>query len=146
VYIQNTRYHPKTRRFLIEQSTCVRSYRRRNGNQMNATSKLRTIASDKLDGVVYATSYQSDCGTTICVYGDPAGLRSLARKLLQLADLNQSELDGRSCPISEGVHVHLDQSMGIHLSSCQLIIGRSDANGTGDDRWITSACDPAIDL
>ena len=146
VSIQNTRYQRKTRRFLIEQSACVRSYRRRNGNQMNAISKLRTIASDKLDGVVYATSYLSDSRTTICVYGDPPGLRSLACKLLQLADLNQSELDGRSCPNSEGVHVHLDQSMGIHLSSCQLIVGRSDAKGTGDDRWITGSCDPAINI
>lgn len=113
---------------------------------MNTTSKLWTIASDKLDGVVYATSYQSDCGTTICVYGDPAGLRSLASKLLQLADLNQSELDGKSCPNSEGVHVLLDQSMGTHLNSCQLIIGRSDAKGTGDDRWITNPCDPTINI
>jgi hypothetical protein len=113
---------------------------------MNTTSKLWTIASDKLDGVVYATSYLSDSRTTICVYGDPTGLRSLASKLLQLADLNQSELDGKSCPNSEGVHVLLDQSMGIHFRSCQLIVGRSDAKGTGDDRWITNACDPAIDI
>jgi hypothetical protein len=113
---------------------------------MNATSQLRTIASDKLAGVVYATSYLSDARTTICVYGDPTGLRSLACKLLQLAELNQSELDGKSCPNSEGVHIHLDQSMGIHLSSCPLIVGRTDAKGTGDDRWITGTSDPAIDI
>jgi len=104
---------------------------------MNATSKLRTIASDKLDGVVYATSYTSDSRTTICVYGDPAGLRSLAFKLLKLAELNQTELDERSCPNSEGVHVHLDHSIGLRLNSCEMILGRSDAKGTGDDKWIT---------
>jgi hypothetical protein len=60
---------------------------------MNAASKLKTIASEKLTGVVYATSYLSDARTTICVYGDPTGLRSLACKLLQLADLDQSELN-----------------------------------------------------
>jgi hypothetical protein len=38
---------------------------------MNAASKLKTIASEKLTGVVYATSYLSDARTTICVYGDP---------------------------------------------------------------------------
>jgi hypothetical protein len=113
---------------------------------MNAASKLKTIASEKLTGVVYATSYRSDALTTICLYGDPTGLRSLARKLLQLADLDQSELDGKTCPNSEGVHVHLDHSMGIHLGSCPLIVGRSDAKGTGDDRWITGVCDPAIDI
>jgi hypothetical protein len=125
---------------------CDRINRRRNGNPMNAASKLKTIASEKLTGVVYATSYRSDARTTICLYGDPTGLRSLACKLLQLADLDQSELDGKTCPNSEGVHVHLDPSMGIHLSSCPLIVGRSDAKGTGDDRWITGACDPAIDI
>ena len=104
---------------------------------MNAASTLRTIASERLDGVVYATSFLSDSRSTIFLYGDPTGLRSLASKLLLLADLNQLELDGKSCPNSEGVHIHLDQSMGLHLSSCQLIVGRSDAKGTGDDRWIT---------
>jgi hypothetical protein len=108
---------------------------------MNAASKLKMVASEKLTGVVYATSYRSDARTTICLYGDPTGLRSLARKLLQLADLDQSELDGKTCPNSEGVHVHLDPSMGIHWSSCQLIVGRSDSKGTGDDRWITGTCD-----
>ena len=71
------------------------------------------------------------------MYGDPAGLRSFAFKLLKLAELNQSELDERSCPNSEGVHVHLDHSLGLCSNSCELIVGRSDAKGTGDDKWIT---------
>jgi hypothetical protein len=104
---------------------------------MDATSTLRTVAREKLDGVVFATSYISDSGTTICVYGDPAGLRSLAFKLLKLAELNQSELDERSCPSSEGVHVLLDESLGLRLNSCEMILGRSDSKGTGDDKWIT---------
>lgn len=104
---------------------------------MDAASTLRTVASEKLDGVVYVTSYASDSRTTICVYGDPAGLRSLAFKLLKLAELNQSELDEKLCPDSEGVHVHLDQSLGLRLNSCEMVLGRSDAKGTGDDRWIT---------
>ena len=104
---------------------------------MDAASTLRTIAREKLDGVVYATSYISDSRTTICVYGDPAGLRSFAFKLLKLAELNQSELDERSCPNSEGVHVLLDHSLGLRANSCELIVGRSDAKGTGDDKWIT---------
>ena len=61
-----------------------------------AASTLRTIARENLDGVVYATSSISDSRTTICVYGDPTGLRSFAFKLLKLAELNQSELDERS--------------------------------------------------
>jgi hypothetical protein len=104
---------------------------------MDAASALRNIAYERIDGVVHATFYVSDTRTTICVYGDPTGLRSLASKLLKLADLNQSELDERSCPNTEGVHVHLDQSMGLHLNSCPLIVGRSDAKVTGNDRWIT---------
>jgi hypothetical protein len=39
---------------------------------MNAASKLKMVASEKLTGVVYATSYRSDARTTICLYGDPA--------------------------------------------------------------------------
>lgn len=104
---------------------------------MDAVSTLRIVAREKLDGVVYAASYISDSRTTICVYGDPAGLRSLAFKLLKLAELNQSELDERSCPNSEGVHVHLDHSLGLRLNSCEMILGRSDAKGTCDDKWIT---------
>ena len=60
---------------------------------MDAASTLRTVAHEKLDGVVFASSYVYDSRTTICVYGDPAGLRSLAFKLLKLAELNQTELD-----------------------------------------------------
>jgi hypothetical protein len=72
----------------------------------------------------------------ILIHGDPEGLRSLARILLKMADLNQEDI--ADLPIGAREHIHLRPKFDLSNSSDQVIIGRLDAKGTGAfyDRFI----------
>lgn len=65
----------------------------------------------------------------ISIHGDPDGLRSLARLLLKLADLNQDDVD--ALPIGAKEHFHLRPKLELSQSSDEVIVGRLDAKGTG---------------
>jgi hypothetical protein len=72
----------------------------------------------------------------ILIHGDPEGLRSLARLLLKMADLDQDNI--AELPIGAREHIHLGPKLDLSSSSEQVVIGRLDAKGTGDfyDRFI----------
>jgi hypothetical protein len=74
--------------------------------------------------------------TDILIHGDPEGLRSLARILLKMADLNQE--DNTDLPVGAREHIHLRPKWELSNSSNQVIIGRLDAKGTGAfyDRFV----------
>src|ERR1700752_5254326 len=65
----------------------------------------------------------------ILIHGDPEGLRSLAKVLINLADTNQN--DDVDLPIGAREHVHLRPNYDLSNSSEKVIIGRLDAKGTG---------------
>lgn len=65
----------------------------------------------------------------ILIHGNPDGLKSLAKLLLKLADLNQDKVDG--LPIGAREHIHLRPKFDLAVSSTEVIIGRLDAKGTG---------------
>lgn len=65
----------------------------------------------------------------ILIHGDTEGLKSFARLLTRLADLNQDDLP--DLPIGAREHVHLQPGTDISKSSVQVIVGRIDAKGTG---------------
>ncbi len=65
----------------------------------------------------------------ILIHGDPEGLKSLARLLTRLADLNQDDIT--DLPIGAREHVHLQPDYDTSKSSVQVIVGRIDAKGTG---------------
>jgi hypothetical protein len=73
----------------------------------------------------------------VLIHGDPEGLRSLAKLLLKLADLNQDNVDG--LPIGAREHIHLRPNFELANSSEVVIVGRLDAKGTGVfyDRYIS---------
>lgn len=73
----------------------------------------------------------------ILIHGDPDGLKSLAKLLLRLADLNQDDIDG--LPIGAREHIHLRPNFDLAKSSEEVIVGRLDAKGTGAfyDRYIS---------
>ena len=73
----------------------------------------------------------------ILIHGDPDGLKSLAKLLLRLADLNQDNVD--RLPIGAREHVHLQPNFDLAKSSEEVIVGRLDAKGTGAfyDRYIS---------
>jgi hypothetical protein len=72
----------------------------------------------------------------ILIHGDPEGLKSLAKLLIGIADLNQSDIV--DLPIGAREHVHLRPKYDISKSSVRVIVGRLDARGTGAfyDRYI----------
>ena len=75
--------------------------------------------------VVAWASQGLDQKNEVCIYGNPAGLRHLARILLGLAELDQTTLN---MPDTDTDHAHLRS--GINTEACdslpQLRIGRVD--------------------
>ena len=65
----------------------------------------------------------------IMIHGNPEGLRSLAKILTRIADLNQDDLI--NLPIGAREHIHLRPDFDISKSSVEVIVGRIDAKGTG---------------
>lgn len=68
------------------------------------------------------------------IYGTPDGLRMLAEKLLELADLDQESM----VKLPEGIGHHLDLRAGIELAdeSDLAVVGRIDGKGNGDFSWL----------
>ena len=65
----------------------------------------------------------------VLIHGDPDGLKSFAKLLLKLADLNQDRVEG--LPIGARAHIHLRPKYDLANSSEEVIVGRLDAKGTG---------------
>lgn len=74
----------------------------------------------------------------VLIHGDQEGLRSLAKLLIEIADINQEEIDDKNLPIGAREHFHLRPKFELANSSDTVIVGRLDAKGTGKfyDRFI----------
>ena len=68
----------------------------------------------------------------ILMHGDPEGLKSFAKLLLEIAELNQEKVDDKYIPIGEREHYHLRAGIELSKSSIGVIVGRLDAKGTGN--------------
>ena len=67
----------------------------------------------------------------ILIHGNPEGLRSLTKLLIEIADLNQDEVEDKYLPIGAREHYHLTPNIELSKSSDRVIVGRLDAKGTG---------------
>lgn len=67
----------------------------------------------------------------ILIHGNPAGLKSFAKLLLELAELNQEEMPNTYLPSGARAHYQLRPGMELSASSDLVIVGRIDAKGTG---------------
>ena len=67
----------------------------------------------------------------IMIHGDPEGLRSLAKLLIDIADLNQEKVEDKYLPIGAREHYNLRPKFELANSSDSIIVGRLDAKGTG---------------
>lgn len=65
----------------------------------------------------------------VIINGDPEGLRSLAKVLLDMADLNQEKIP--NLPVGAKEHIHLRPNLELSKSSVEVIVGRLDGKGTG---------------
>lgn len=74
----------------------------------------------------------------VLIHGDPEGLRSLAKLLTDIADLNQEAIDNQDLPIGAREHYRLRPGFELSNSSVEVIVGRLDAKGTGKfyDRYV----------
>lgn len=68
----------------------------------------------------------------IQIHGNPEGLKSFAKLLLEIADLNQEQVDDKFLPIGAREHYHLRPGLELSKSSDEVIVGRLDAKGTGE--------------
>jgi hypothetical protein len=79
-------------------------------------------------GKLYIHSFREGRDKTVGIYGDPKGLRYLAKLLNDVADVDQSKVLDMNCPPEVGVHYHLYNRSGfIHPKSDSVILGRADA-------------------
>jgi hypothetical protein len=75
----------------------------------------------------------------ILIHGNPEGLKSFAKLLLEIAELNQEDVDNKYLPIGAREHYHLRPGIELSKSSNEVIVGRLDEKGTGKfyDRYIS---------
>jgi hypothetical protein len=65
----------------------------------------------------------------VLIHGDPEGLKSLAKLLLELANCDQDSVE--ELPTGAREHIHLRPKFDLAKSSVEVIVGRLDAKGTG---------------
>ena len=68
----------------------------------------------------------------IQIHGDPKGLRSFAKLILEIADLDQEKIEDKYLPVGAREHYHLNPGIQLAKSSNQVILGWLDAKGTGE--------------
>ena len=75
----------------------------------------------------------------VLIHGNPQGLKSLAKLLLEIAELNQEEVEDKYLPIGAREHYHLTPNIELSRSSNTVIIGRLDAKGIREfyERYIS---------
>ncbi len=71
----------------------------------------------------------------VSIYGDPEGLRWLAKVLLAIADIDQRQIPDDNLPLHEGFHTHLCPGTDCHPESKEMIIGRLDAKSDSSTSW-----------
>jgi len=74
----------------------------------------------------------------VLIHGDPEGLRTFAKLLITIADLNQEQETETELPVGAREHYHLRPNWELGKSSVETIVGRLDAKGTGHfyDRYV----------
>jgi hypothetical protein len=66
----------------------------------------------------------------VLIHGDPEGLKSLAKLLIEIAELSQEEVEEKYLPAGAREHYHLRPGIELSNSSVHVIVGRLDAKGT----------------
>jgi hypothetical protein len=92
---------------------------------MNAQRNLTTV-------LIKAIS--DETSTEVLIYGTPTGLRLLATKILEIADLDQESMD--SLPEAGGHHIQLEAGIDLCGESDRTVVGRIDGKVNGDFTWL----------
>ena len=75
----------------------------------------------------------------VLIHGNPEGLKSFAKLLIEIAELNQEKVEDKFLRNGAREHYHLRPEIELSKSSIEVIVGRLDAKGTGDfyERYIS---------
>ncbi len=99
-------------------------YKRTKGNEIQG--ELDIFISHNVD--------ENDGETTswdeVLIHGNPEGLKSFAKLLLEIAELKQEDVEDKYLPIGAREHYHLRPGIELSKSSIEVIVGRLDAKGT----------------
>jgi hypothetical protein len=68
----------------------------------------------------------------ILIHGNPEGLKSFAKLLIEIAELNQEKVEDKFLPVGAREHHHLRPGIELSKSSNEVIVGRLDAKATGN--------------
>jgi len=83
-------------------------------------------------GTTLVCSFGKGRDKTVAIYGDPKGLRYLAKLLNDVADVDQSKVPDINCPPGVSVHYHVYNRSGlVHPKSESLVLARIDAKDGG---------------
>lgn len=91
------------------------SYKKIKGNEINGHLDI-IVSNDKNE---------------IMIHGNSEGLKSFAKLILEIADLNQEKIEEKYLPIGAREHYHLRPNIELSKSSVEVILGRLDAKGSG---------------
>lgn len=98
-------------------------YRNIKGNEINGHLEIKIIENeDEFEGKV-------EKWNEILIHGDPEGLKSFAKQLIYLSELNQDQVDDKYLPNGSREHLHLQPNIELSKSSTATIIGRLDSKG-----------------
>lgn len=101
-------------------------YKHQKGNEIEGDLDIFVAhCEDEFEGVISKWD-------EVLIHGNPAGLKSLAKLLLEIAELNQEEVEDNYLPNGAREHYHLRPNIELSKSSNTVIIGRLDAKGTGE--------------
>jgi hypothetical protein len=101
--------------------------------------KYKDIKGNEIEGEldVFASINQDDEDNStktyeILIHGNPKGLKSLAKLLIEIAALDQEKVLEKHLPTGAREYYHLTPNIELSKSSDSVTIGRLDAKGTGD--------------
>lgn len=94
---------------------------------------FRNIKGFEIDGHLEIKVIENDSDednekwNEILILGDSDGLKSLAKQLIYLAELDQDGVDDKYLPNGAREHLHLRPNLELSKSSIETIIGRLDS-------------------
>jgi hypothetical protein len=100
-------------------------YKQIKGNEISGELDIFIAQNDDEDG---ETIRRED----ILIHGNPEGLKSFAKLLIEIAELNQEKVSDKYLPVGAREHYHLRPGIELSNSSVEVIVGRLDAKGTGE--------------
>ncbi len=100
--------------------------------------KYKHTKGNEIDG--HLDIFISQNNDEVLIHGNPEGLKSLAKLLTEIAELNQEDVEDKFLPIGEREHYHLRPNIELSKSSVEVIVGRLDGKETKQfyNRYIPS--------